>query len=108
MRIPNLQEIINWVLTGNEKKVYKHKYWTQVIRPNVLKRDHSDCQMCKRKGKRTKATVVHHIEELKDCPSRAYDMTNLEAVCRECHEEHHERFKFKNKVIKKELNEEKW
>ncbi|MEG0166191.1 HNH endonuclease signature motif containing protein [Anaerorhabdus sp.] len=108
MRIPSASEINRWIAEGREDKVYKQRYWTNLIRPTVMKRCNNECSICKSKGKHTKANYVHHIKELKQYPENAYDLNNLIAVCWDCHEEIHERFKYKLKKENVELNDERW
>lgn len=102
-------ELIKLVASGNEKKIYKCRYWRDRVRSDIIARDNNECQWCKLNGKVTKNNlVVHHIEELKDNPARAYDYDNLVAICRDCHEKHHDRFQEEHKKNKKFINEEKW
>lgn len=108
MRIPSTSEVKQWIAEGREDKVYKQRYWTDVIRPIVMKKCNNECQLCKRNGKHTKATIIHHIKELKMFPELAYALWNLIAVCWECHEEEHERFKYRSKEKKDDLNDERW
>jgi 5-methylcytosine-specific restriction endonuclease McrA len=37
----------------------------------------------------TEANTVHHIIALRDDPSRAFDLDNLETICLECHNREH-------------------
>ena len=45
------------------------------------------CVTCKAKGVITPASVLHHIQPLDVAPARRLDPTNLQALCRRCHEE---------------------
>ena len=68
----------------------------QRVRREVLKADKYECQICKRKGRYTKAIIVHHVNHLKDKPEWSLKKTyidengkekrNLISVCRDCHE----------------------
>ena len=99
-------------MTNKEaKKFYKSKRW-QEVRKQVLKLDHNECQICKSKGKLTKAYLVHHIYELKDFPEYKDSIyvngkRNLISVCFECHEKIHDRLKEWHKK-KEPLNKERW
>lgn len=44
--------------------------------------------MCERCGE-GRATIVHHIVEVQDAPELRLEWSNLQAVCRECHEKAH-------------------
>ncbi|NQT38176.1 MAG: HNH endonuclease [Planctomycetes bacterium] len=52
------------------------------------------CVRCLAKGRTEPSTVAHHIEEIAgyDDP-KCFDWTNIEALCRDCHERHHGRVK---------------
>ncbi len=58
-------------------------------RATILKRDHYQCQDCKRYGRTREATEVHHIKHLEDCPELAYDNDNLISLCSACHRKRH-------------------
>ena len=95
------------------KTVWKNK------RQDIIKRDHCECQCCKRNGKikvvkiktkrKSERAYVHHIKHLRDYPELALEDSNLETLCFNCHELEHidDRFHFENK---KEgyVNEERW
>lgn len=59
-----------------------------------MKRQHYLCENCLRKGIYKPAEIVHHIIELDpiniENPEIALCFDNLEAVCRECHDEYHD------------------
>ena len=81
---------------------YVSKEWL-ALRKTVLKNQKNECQRCKAKGKYRKATVVHHVKELVKYPELALEESNMECLCRNCHEAHHGRIK-KNTFV----NEERW
>ena len=66
---------------------FYHKPAWRKIRRQALQRDHYLCQECLRSGKITQATEVHHIMDLELFPSLALELSNLESLCWECHEE---------------------
>lgn len=74
-------------------------------REEILKRDHRCCQICRQKGRYIRATTVHHIRHLKDAPELALTNSNLQSLCKECHEAQHPEYRFKQKGF---ANEEKW
>jgi 5-methylcytosine-specific restriction enzyme A len=69
---------------------YKDKRWIKK-RANVLKRDEYLCRECKRYGKITPATTVHHIFPLKEHPEYKLSSENLYSVCSACHNSFHDR-----------------
>lgn len=78
------------------RKRYKHNcnafYHSQAwkdVRRQVLDRDHYRCQVCKRAGRLTVADTVHHIVPVRVDWSKRLDPSNLEAICRECHNKEH-------------------
>lgn len=63
------------------------------VRAAVLRRDEYLCQECKRYGKSTEATTVHHILPADECAGEyerfQYNSRNLISLCRKCHERMH-------------------
>ena len=74
------------------RKFYSSKAW-QECRNEYMKRAHYLCENCLRKGIYKPAEIVHHIIEIDpitiERPEIALNFDNLEAVCRECHDEYH-------------------
>lgn len=75
---------------------YRTQVWEKK-RKSILQRDHYACQECKRHGRYTRANTVHHIRHLKEEPELALEDTNLESLCRDCHEKIHEKEKQREK-----------
>ena len=71
-------------------KRYKNKRWEHK-RSAILKRDGYRCQECKRFGKSTVATTVHHINLVVDHPQLMYVDDNLISLCSSCHDQMHDR-----------------
>ena len=75
------------------RKFYSSKAW-QSCRNEYMKRAHHLCENCLRKGIYKPAEIVHHVIELDpvtiERPEIALNFDNLEAVCRECHNEYHD------------------
>lgn len=95
------QEIIKLYEQGKIIRFYQSRYWRDHVRPKVLERDNNECQECKKKGKYAKAKNVHHIIELQDDATKAYDTDNLISLCIYCHNDVHgkgDNF-FKKKVL---------
>jgi len=63
---------------------YKTKTWKR-LRESILRRDHYQCQHCKRYGRMRQATTVHHIKHLDEYPELACDPHNLISLCDSCH-----------------------
>ena len=66
---------------------FYHKSAWRRIRKQALIRDHYLCQECLRRGKITEATEVHHIRDLESFPSLGLELSNLESLCWQCHED---------------------
>jgi 5-methylcytosine-specific restriction protein A len=69
---------------------YKTSKWKKK-RENVLRRDEYLCRQCKRYGKNTQATTVHHVQQLETHPELRLDSNNLLSVCHICHNTFHDR-----------------
>lgn len=69
---------------------YKTKRWKSK-REKILKRDEYRCQQCKRYGKTTAATTVHHINPLRSRPDLRLITWNLVSLCGMCHDKMHNR-----------------
>lgn len=78
--------------TRNERHVqfYNSAAW-QRLREYKLGLALHMCEDCKRRA----ATEVHHIVAIADDWERRFDVTNLKALCFECHNKAHNRFKRK-------------
>ena len=75
----------------NYDSFYHSPEW-QAVRLQVLDRDNYLCQVCKRAGRVTPATTVHHIIPVRVDYSKRLDPANLETICKACHNtEHNER-----------------
>jgi 5-methylcytosine-specific restriction protein A len=62
----------------------------QRVRGAFLKA-HPLCVECERRGKVRPAEVVHHLKPVEDFPELRLKWSNLEGLCRDCHERHHGR-----------------
>jgi len=72
------------------KSLYKQKKWEKK-RIAILKRDNYLCRECKRYGKTTPATTVHHILPIEQRPDLKLNNINLISLCNECHNQMHDR-----------------
>lgn len=110
------KQIRELIEKGEEVKFYKSKAW-QMLRVWILEKYHYECQECLKKGKYTRAKVVHHVNELKKRPDLALSeyyvdiitgerKPNLIPLCQDCHNIVHERIC--EAEYKPQLNEERW
>lgn len=88
-----LAELKALLSTGGEHEFYSWGEWRR-LRADVLRLDNGECQVCRRKGRYTQGTIVHHIQHLRDRPDLALsiydgDARQLETVCKRCHEALH-------------------
>ena len=71
---------------------YKSRRWQQT-RANYIKSQGGLCERCLKKGLYKPAVIVHHkvylTAETIHNPEIALSWNNLEALCRECHEDEH-------------------
>ena len=58
-------------------------------RAAILRRDRYLCRECARYGRRTPATVVHHILPVEQRPDLRLDLDNLVSLCDPCHNKRH-------------------
>ena len=72
----------------DKEEFYNSGKW-KAKRKKILRRDGYQCQLCKRYGRLTEATLVHHIIEYEDDPSLALVDSNLVSLCKKCHEKVH-------------------
>lgn len=101
---------------GEVFRFYKTKEWLK-LKQEVLREQHFECQICKHKGKYTRADTVHHIKFVRIHPQFALSKTyidnkgkekiNLIAICKECHNKEHPE-KLKSRCKTKFMNDERW
>jgi 5-methylcytosine-specific restriction protein A len=110
-RVLKLRKMID---NGNADGFYSWKPWKR-LRKDVLRLDHYECQLCKAKGRYSRAEIVHHVKHLKDRPDLALSIWDgeerqLVSVCRRCHEElHPESMEGRFPAAKREaVPEERW
>ena len=63
----------------------RHRAW----RAGVLRRAKYRCEECARYGRRTDATIAHHIKHVDAYPELRYDPGNGRALCADCHNKYH-------------------
>lgn len=67
---------------------YNSKRWREKSR-RILRRDGYVCQECRKYGRKTEATIVHHIKHVDEYPELAWDNNNLISLCTACHNKMH-------------------
>jgi len=65
---------------GPSNAVTKSRRWP-ALRQQALRRDGFRCVQC---GFRT-GLEVDHVVPVRDAPERAFDLTNLQVLCKRCH-----------------------
>lgn len=75
---------------GDDMNLYKTQKW-QRQRERVLRRDEYLCRECRRYGRTTPATTVHHIYPLEQYPEWKLASWNMISLCHECHNKMHDR-----------------
>lgn len=107
---------VRWLIeTDDIERFYHSRKWKRV-RDEVSRMDHCECQRCKDRGVLTFSRTVHHVNELKLRPDLALSIyymdgdgerqRNLLTLCRECHNEVHERFNHRKR--REPLTSERW
>lgn len=72
------------------------QYPWKKLRKEILKKDRHECQECKRRGKHSRGTIVHHVKHRDKFPElemeeyyideQGVKQRNLISVCKDCHE----------------------
>lgn len=75
----------------SNKRFYSLSQWRK-LRLRRLRKDSYLCQECRRYGRTTPATHVHHIFPLETHWELRYNILNLISLCNTCHENMHDRY----------------
>jgi 5-methylcytosine-specific restriction protein A len=71
------------VRRAEDNRFYQRAQWKRV---RAIKLDQNPlCEECESKGLTVLAEQVHHIRPRKLFPDLAFDLANLQALCRSCH-----------------------
>lgn len=108
--------IADLIQQNNVHAFYTSRQWERT-RLEVLVYDKYECQLCKARGKYTKAVMVHHVSHLRTHPGLALSMwytdecgnqcRQLLSLCERCHElQHPERLRRRKKH--RPLTPERW
>ncbi len=99
---------------GQEARFYWWPEW-QALRAQVLQLDRNECQLCKQRGRYSRATIVHHVKHLRERPDLALSVWDpdtgerqLVSVCKTCHEREHPEALKKFEPRKAALTAERW
>ena len=99
---------------GGEARFYWWPEWQQ-LRADVLELDRHECQLCKARGRYSRAMIVHHVKHLRDRPDLALSIWDpdtherqLVSVCKACHEAEHPEALRKFEPRKAPLTAERW
>lgn len=108
--LKRLQELI---ANGQADLFYTWGSWLSK-REEVFQLDNYECQKCKKKGRYSRAVLVHHVKHLKDRPDLALSIWDgrkrqLISLCKSCHQEEHPE-SLRHSQINKDLfkNDERW
>lgn len=91
-----VEQIRKLIAEGKTYDFYNDSYWRRLSH-EIMKEQHNECQICRKRGKYTPAVLIHHVRELKQSPELAYSrwqdeehkQLQLIALCQQCHEEQH-------------------
>lgn len=90
---------------------YLSRAWRRK-RLEILERDHYECVMCRAEGKATTNAdailEIDHIKELDECPDLALVDSNLQTLCKDCHNRKHERFNYRQSDNNRKWQDEWW
>lgn len=103
------------IASGAVEEFYNDRSWRRLSK-EIIDEHHGECLMCKAANRLTPATLVHHVQHLKDQPGLAYSRTytaedgteqmQLMPLCHDCHDKIHQRGIYSER--KGFTNEEKW
>lgn len=112
---------IRELIKQNRIYAFYHSREWEALRAEVFRDAHYECQRCIERGLYTRATMVHHINEVRKCPELALSKffvdsqtgetkQNLIALCHACHEKEHDRSSAIVKQARAErfTNAERW
>ena len=71
-----------------EQEFCSTKRW-KAMRKAVLYRDRFLCADCKKFGRLTQVTTVHHVKHFDEYPELALEPSNLVSLCASCHNKRH-------------------
>ena len=63
---------------------FRYDWRWQKLRRVVMQEHHGQCVRCGRE-----ASEVHHLVPVREAPELGYEVSNLEPLCRRCHDDQH-------------------
>ena len=81
------------------KSFYKSKEWIELRNYKFAESD-GYCEKCYKEGKKIQGIEVHHIIPIEKDWSKRLDYYNLILLCRDCHNEQHDRVSELQKFLK--------
>ena len=109
-----LSQLVGLIQTGEAYRFYGWQEWL-ALRPEVLRLDNWECQLCKAKGRHRPAKIVHHVKHLQDRPDLALSVWDPEtgerqlvSVCKRCHEDQHPESQRPFVRMRPPVTEERW
>ena len=69
--------------SGSRAPIYSSSRWRRLSK--WILTSEPLCRMCRKAGEISPATVVDHIEEIRDRPDLQWETSNLQPLCRACH-----------------------
>ncbi|MCW0953256.1 HNH endonuclease [Weissella ceti] len=92
-------------------RFYRSKRWRE-LRNQVVERDHHECLSCRADGVITTDRMpdvvieVDHILSIIDRPDLVLDASNLQSLCRMCHNAKHD--KYRSMMRKRNGDSDEW
>lgn len=83
-----LEKLKGMIARNDLHQFYSSEEWRKTAERARIEQ-HNECQRCKAKGRYSPCEIVHHKMYVKNRPELALTLTNLECLCRDCHEEEH-------------------
>lgn len=110
-----LEQLRGLIADGAETRFYFWPEWRDDLRPRVLKLDRYECQLCKARGRYSRAEIVHHVKHLRDRPDLALSIWDpdtgerqLVSVCKTCHEQEHPEALTRYEPKREPVTAERW
>ena len=112
---------LNWlnslIAAGDIHPFYVSSEWRR-LSAEVLQEQRHECQLCKVKGRYSKAELVHHVNHVKRRPDLALSkyytgedgsqQPNLVCVCKGCHENECHPERMRRRIICRFTTVERW